>query len=200
MSVILSDTISQVDGASRYDIKMEVTDQRGHLACNCKMFEGTRWCEHLQRAVTENLDRNSLLYGNPDEQVPCVVYVPIVPTIGFWLAVTLTDLHRSGMAVASVQLDSSAENVLRSVELGVVLAGQEGRQALRRMAVAWLEDASRDLYCPAFTHKNVRWSRASRGIRSNTPRDLLQAFSIINSGVCSDCANYTNFDDDIPEI
>lgn len=196
-SVIYADTITQVHGAVTSNFAMQVTDVRGALRCNCNMAKGRGWCEHLEVAVKDNLDKHTIPYGDPEQA--CMVNVPVVPSDGFWMLVMLTDLHKSGMSMVSVRLPTDEPNAEGpTAELGVMLNGAEGRAGLRRMVISWLGATSADLWCKSTLHRSTRWSRRDRGVLGSG--DYKHAWSLIKSGFCENCASFSEFDDDIPEL
>lgn len=205
MSIVYSDTITVVNGPVTSQFACEVKDHFGRIECNCPTYKylDRNWCDHVQRVITENLDRDTFLY-KPTNDNPVLVMVPVVPTDGFWMMVVLSDLNKTGMYLATVNLSDAPDtddfdvDTRRTVELGVVLYGHEGRSALRRMVLGWLGEAGRGMYCTAGTHNQMALSR-SRPFAGNSS-DLKHVFSLLNNGVCESCLGFTTFDDDVPEI
>lgn len=202
MTVVYADTITQADGSRIIKFAMEVSDVGGELRCNCVRGKNKTWCDHAQKVVVEALDKNSLPIDKGDEPTSTHATVPVQPNKGFYVNVRLTPLGKSGMVLVTHQYadmrDPFGEDA-HTVELGVLQAGSEARGAIRTWVLTWMRSLDQDeLWCRSSVHTRSAFSKAFPGIRGG--EDYVDAYSILKTGNCSLCSEYSNFDDDVPEI
>lgn len=199
MTVIYKDTITQADGSRIIKFAMEVTDVGGVLRCNCVRGKNRTWCDHLQKAMTEALDKDSLPIDRGDEPTATHATIPVQPSKDFHVNVRLTPLHKSGMVIVTHDYVDPETDERVGVELGCLQAGMEGRAAIRYWIISWLDSMSGShLYCQSPVHTRLPFSKGRPGIRNRD--EYADAYSIITTRNCSLCVQYSDYDDDVPEI
>lgn len=202
-----------IDGAgthSIYDMAPSSYDHSGYLHCNLcdKYLAAPVWCKHMEDVVLRGVDgehMNPHLRGGCC-QLPKYTMVPIKPTLGFWVNVTVREADEFGGRKADLLTKMST-----TLDLGVLYEG-EGRLVVRStifdaLRAIWSPEAVRAMYCPHGTHSDFKYNQGWTPEGELATDDLVSYLLIANKGCCILCWERlrglgisTNNDDFAPEV
>jgi len=157
------------------------------------------WCPHMKRLITSGADSKQI----DAITEPTYVTVPLRPTENVWASVLVEGLHTAGMHEVALPLLTEPPSPPTSptvAHLGVIARG-EGRNAIRLILFDYLAHAYETVGpCTARIHVGNRFKSGVPREPESTALDLMDTYSILTTGMCTTCAPYANFDDDIPDI
>lgn len=176
---------------------MEVwTDKQSfqHVRCTCSDFQKRLWCSHMDKLMTEDLDRKvlSAAIGVPMFNKPCLVIPCLV-------------LPKANKPLAKVQvvwgdIQGGAGSVTASGEytLGFIYRGMEGRATIRRLLADWLcvipVQFPDSMECQQPQHR-IGDSTLDRGTTLNgdpaaiRKAIMIDAFQLLDTKMCRKCAD-----------
>lgn len=170
-----------------------VSDNTDLHRLTCSVHRKADWCHHMQNLVVTVADAKQI----DAIEDATTVSVPLLPTKGVWAWVTIESMHHAGMHEVVLPFNSGHH-------LGV-LAGGEGRNAIRLMLWEWLTHEYRTVGPCSSTllHKRMVGKRFSPGWEKKAEpshEDIADTFMVILTGHCLTCHPYTDFSADIPVI
>jgi hypothetical protein len=169
-------------------------DEHGTVKCNSHV--NMPWCACREKMMLENLDAGQI--EAIDEQI---VTVPVVPSANSWAKMLVINMHRDGLHSVELLIGDKIENAeCPRLHIGITARG-DGRGAIRLMLWDFLKYEFANVPpCDSPVHRDPHFSTADDKARYPVTKDLVTTLSILQTGMCQNCAVLADSSLDVPEL